>query len=137
MSKQGRTFSAEFKREAATLVLDQRYTVNEACQSLGLVDSALRRWVKQLQQERNGVTPQSKGKALTPEQQKIQELQGRINCWDKAPIERLFRRLKIEWIPSTGYMCARKARPLFRPFTAAFLASHPRRKLQIWGGFAG
>lgn len=77
MSKQRRTFSAEFKREAATLVLDQGYTLAEASQSLGLVDSALRRWVKQLQQERNGITPQSK--ALTPEQQKIQELEARIN----------------------------------------------------------
>ena len=45
MSKQRRTFSAEFKREAATLVLDQGYSVTEACQSLGLVDSALRRWI--------------------------------------------------------------------------------------------
>jgi transposase len=36
----------------------------------------LRRWVNQLQQERNGVTPQNK--ALTPERQKIQELEARI-----------------------------------------------------------
>ena len=43
MSKQRRTFSAEFKREAAVLVLDQGYSVAKACQSLGLVDSALRR----------------------------------------------------------------------------------------------
>ena len=77
MSKQRRTFSAEFKREAAMLVLDQGYSVAEACQSLGLVDSALRRWVSQLQQERAGITPQSK--ALTPEQQKIQELEAQIN----------------------------------------------------------
>lgn len=78
MSRQRRTFSTEFKREAATLVLDQGYTVVEACQSLGVVESALRRWIKQLQDERNGITPQSK--ALTPEQQqKIQELEARIN----------------------------------------------------------
>lgn len=43
----------------------------------GGVDSALRRWVKQLEAERQGVTPKSK--ALTPEQQKIQELEARIN----------------------------------------------------------
>lgn len=77
MSRQRRTFSTEFKREAATLVLDQGYTVVEACQSLGVVESALRRWVKQLQDECSGITPQSK--ALTPEQQKIQELEARIN----------------------------------------------------------
>ncbi len=75
MSKQRRTFSAEFKREAAALVLDQGYSHIDACRSWG--DSALRRWVKQLQQEHDGVTPKSK--ALTPEQQKIQELEARIN----------------------------------------------------------
>lgn len=71
------TFSAEFKREAAALVLDQGYSHIEACRSLGVVDSALRRWVKQLQEERLGVTPKSK--ALTPEQQRIQELEARID----------------------------------------------------------
>ncbi|MBV4473623.1 IS3 family transposase [Pseudomonas botevensis] len=76
MTKQRRSFSAEFKREAAGLVLDQGYSHTEASRSLGVVESALRRWVNQLQQERNGVTPQSK--ALTPEQQKIQELEARI-----------------------------------------------------------
>jgi len=77
MSKQRRTFSTEFKREAAALVLDQGYSHIEACSSLGVADSALRRWIKQLQDERQGVTPTSK--ALTPEQQKIQELEARIN----------------------------------------------------------
>ncbi len=43
MSKQRRTFSAEFKREAAALVLDQGYSHIDACRSLGVVDSALRR----------------------------------------------------------------------------------------------
>jgi transposase len=74
MTKQRRTFTPEFKREAACLVLDQGYSYIEAARSLGLVESALRRWV---QQERGGVTPTSK--ALTPEQQKIQELEARIN----------------------------------------------------------
>ncbi len=35
MSKQRRTFSAEFKREAAALVLDQGYSYIDACRSLG------------------------------------------------------------------------------------------------------
>ncbi|WP_447595618.1 IS3 family transposase [Aquipseudomonas campi] len=77
MIKQRRSFSPEFKREAAGLVLDQGYSHIEAARSLGLVESALRRWVRQLQEERQGVTPKSK--ALTPEQQKIQELEARIN----------------------------------------------------------
>lgn len=76
MTKQRRTFSPEFKREAADLVLKQDYSFIEASRSLGVGESALRRWVDQVQQERTGVTPQSK--ALTPEQQKIQELEARI-----------------------------------------------------------
>lgn len=76
MTKQRRSFSAEFKREAATLVLDQGYSHIEACRSLGVVEFALRRWVNQFQQERSGVTPQTK--AQTPGQQKIQELKARI-----------------------------------------------------------
>lgn len=71
MSKQRRSFTPEFKREAASLVLDQGYSCIEAARSLGLVESALRRWVNQLQAERGGVTPASK--ALTPEQQRIQD----------------------------------------------------------------
>ncbi len=50
-------------------MLDHGYSHIDACRSLGGVDSALRRWVKLLQQERDGLTPKSK--ALTPEQQKI------------------------------------------------------------------
>ena len=59
MTKQRRVFSVEFKREAADLVLAQNYSYTEACRSLGVGESALRRWVSQLQLERAGVTPQS------------------------------------------------------------------------------
>ncbi|MFO6284682.1 IS3 family transposase [Pseudomonas aeruginosa] len=95
MSKQRRTFSAEFKREAAALVLDQGYSHIDACRSLGVVDSALRRWVKQLEAERQGVTPKSK--ALTPEQQKIQELEARINRLEreKAIFKKGYRSLDV------------------------------------------
>lgn len=37
----------------------------------------MRRWVEQLRQEQNGVTPQAR--ALTPEQRHIQELEARID----------------------------------------------------------
>ncbi|HFF2392285.1 TPA: IS3-like element IS222 family transposase, partial [Pseudomonas aeruginosa] len=89
------TFSAEFKREAAALVLDQGYSYIDACRSLGVVDSALRRWVKQLEAERQGVTPKSK--ALTPEQQKIQELEARINRLEreKAIFKKGYRSLDV------------------------------------------
>lgn len=32
-----------------------------------------------------------------------QSMSRRGNCWDNAPMETLFRSLKSEWIPSTGY----------------------------------
>jgi len=63
--------------EAASLVVDQGYSLPEANRAVDVGETALRRWVNQLRAERDGVTPESK--ALTPEQQKIQELEARIN----------------------------------------------------------
>lgn len=77
MSRQRRTLTPTFTREAASLVLDQGYSCPEAARSLDVGESLLRRWVTRLQLERGGVTPTAK--ALTPEQQTIQELQARIN----------------------------------------------------------
>ena len=76
MKRQRRTFSTEFKHDAASLVLDQGYSIAEACRSLDVGESALRRWIDQLKAERGGVTP--KAKAMTPEQQKIQELEAKV-----------------------------------------------------------
>jgi putative transposase len=39
----------------------------------------------------------------------LQSMSRRGNCWDNAPMERLFRSLKTEWVPSTGYMTAQEA----------------------------
>lgn len=33
----------------------------------------------------------------------------RGNCWDNAPMERLFRSLKSEWVPTTGYTTLNEA----------------------------
>lgn len=76
MSKKRRTFTKEFKREAACLVLDQGYSLTEARRSIGVGETALRRWVEQLQEERHGVTPKSQ--ALTSDHQLIQELEAKI-----------------------------------------------------------
>ena len=76
MSRERRSFTPEFKLEAASLVVDQNYSIPEACRALDLGESALRRWVKQLEAERGGTTPSSK--ALTPEQQRIKELEARV-----------------------------------------------------------
>ncbi len=72
-----KTYSAEFKRDSAALVLDQNYSHKEACAAVGVGVSAMRRWVNQLQAERGGHTPEV-GKALTEEQLKIQQLNQKI-----------------------------------------------------------
>ena len=73
----GRTFSIEFKHETACLVLDHGYSIQQASDAVGVGNSAIRRWVEQLKNERHGKTP-VKTKAMTPEQQRIQELEARI-----------------------------------------------------------
>ncbi len=54
-----RTFSAEFRLEAAQLVLNQNYTVVEAAKAMGVGKSTMDKWVRQLKQKRKGVTPQA------------------------------------------------------------------------------
>jgi len=76
MSKR-KNYTPEFKQEAASLVLDQTYSIPEACEAMGVGLSAMRRWVKQLKAERTGITPEG-SKAITPEQQKIQALEAQI-----------------------------------------------------------
>jgi len=39
-----------------------------------------------------------------------QSMSRRGNCWDNAPMERLFRSLKSEWVPATGYRSITEAR---------------------------
>lgn len=75
--KARRSFTPEFKRETACLVLDQGFSVKEVCEQFDLQDGALRRWVKQVEFERNGGVPETA--ALTPEQQEIQVLKAKIN----------------------------------------------------------
>ncbi|WP_439653998.1 IS3 family transposase, partial [Vibrio azureus] len=71
-----RTFSPEFKLEAAQLVTDQGYSVAEAAKAMNVSKSAMDKWVRQLKQEKQGVTP--KASPLTPEQIEIRELKKRI-----------------------------------------------------------
>lgn len=77
MKRLRRTFTTEFKHEAACLVLDQGYSYTEAARSLSICSTAIRTWVSQLQAERGGSTPEAK--ALTCEQQRLQELEAQVN----------------------------------------------------------
>ncbi len=72
-------------------MLDQGYSIPEAYRSLDVGDTILRRWVQQLQSERTGTT--QIGKALTPEQQKIQELEARINRLEREKV--ILKKLRL------------------------------------------
>lgn len=89
MTRKRRSFTPEFKQEAASLVVDQGYTIAQASMSLGVGESALRRWVQQLTDEREGVTP--KGNALTPEQRRIQELEA-----ENARLKKMYAEERIK-----------------------------------------
>lgn len=77
MSKQTRpTYTAEFKLEAAQLVVDQGYTTQEAAKSVGVSKSAMGKWVRQLKKERTG--EDDSASPLTPDKIKIKELEKKI-----------------------------------------------------------
>ena len=69
--------SKEFKLDAIRLVPDQGYSIQEACDAVGVGCTAVRRWFKQLEGERGSNTLVT-SKAMTPVQQRIQELEARI-----------------------------------------------------------
>ncbi|MEO3033641.1 IS3-like element IS911 family transposase [Escherichia coli] len=71
-----RNFSAEFKRESAQLVVDQKYTVADAAKAMDIGLSTMTRWVKQLRDERQGKTP--KASPITPEQIEIRKLRKKL-----------------------------------------------------------
>jgi len=52
MTKTRRKFSSEFKAEVVDLVLRHDRSVGDVCRELDLVESAVRRWVKQSQVDR-------------------------------------------------------------------------------------
>lgn len=39
----------------------------------------------------------------------VQSMSRRGNCWDNAPMERVFRSLKTEWVPNNGYWSINQA----------------------------
>jgi transposase len=74
--KTRKNFSPEFRLETAQLVVDEGYTFKEAAKAMGVGDSTLSKWVRQLREERAGKSP--KASPMTPEQIEIRELKKRI-----------------------------------------------------------
>ena len=71
-----RTFTSEYKRECAELVIKHGYQVKEAAQAMNVGLSSLQRWLSQYRNEINGITP--KATAITTEQKRIQELEAQV-----------------------------------------------------------
>lgn len=62
----------------------------------------------------------------------MQSMSRRGNCWDNAPMERLFRSLKTEWIPKTGYRNFTEAQQAITSYLAGYYSSN--RPHQYNGG---
>ena len=85
MSKRTRpSFTAEFRLEAAQLVVDNGYTVKAAAEAMGIGKSTMDKWVRQLREERNGKSP--KAAPMTEEQRKIRELERRIKRLEEEKV---------------------------------------------------
>lgn len=72
----GKQFSAEFKLEAAKLVVEHNYTLVKAAEAMNVSLSAITRWVNKLRLERQGKTPA--GLPLTLEQLELREMKKKI-----------------------------------------------------------
>ncbi|WP_439444557.1 IS3 family transposase [Xanthomonas translucens pv. translucens] len=68
-----RNFDTAFKLQVVQMIRDQGLSVGQVCRDLDLVDSAVRRWLAQYEAEHAGQPGQ--GRPLTPEQQRIRELE--------------------------------------------------------------
>jgi len=68
-----RNFDTAFKLHVVHMIRDQGLNVGQVCRDLDLVDSAVRRWLTQYEAEQAGQPGQ--GRPLTPEQQRVRELE--------------------------------------------------------------
>ena len=69
--------SAQQKYEYAKMMVEDGYSTRQIQDISGASSSAVQRWRKQYPDEKSGQTPASH-KAITPEQQRIQELEKQL-----------------------------------------------------------
>ena len=84
-------FDPEFRLESAQLVVDQNYTVKEACEAMGVSKSTMESWVRKLRAERGGTAPE--GIAITPDQLRIQELERKLKRVEEE--KEIIKRLQL------------------------------------------
>lgn len=73
MTEQRRSFDPSFKLEVVRMIKEQGLSVRHVCQSMSIGPTAVRRWVEQYDAEQSGQP--GIGKPLTPEQQRIRQLE--------------------------------------------------------------
>jgi len=73
MSRKRRGFDASFKLQVVQMVKEQGLSIPQICQDMDLGETAVRRWVQQYEAELSGQS--GIGKPLTPEQQRIRQLE--------------------------------------------------------------
>ena len=71
-----KSFTHEFKQECINLVLQHKYPVTQAAETMNIGLSTLQRWLRQYRGEIRGNTPIAS--AITPEQRRIQELEKQV-----------------------------------------------------------
>ncbi|EEY0519380.1 IS3 family transposase, partial [Escherichia coli] len=74
--KTKRTFTPEFRLECAQLIVDKGYSYRQASEAMNVGSTTLESWVRQLRQERQGITPSAT--PITPDQQRIRELEKQV-----------------------------------------------------------
>ncbi len=73
MKRERRSFDAAFKLQVVKMIQEQGLTVTQVCQEFKLGETAVRRWLRQMQAEQSGQP--GIGKPLTPDQQRIRQLE--------------------------------------------------------------
>jgi transposase len=73
MKQERRSFDAAYKLQVVKMIQEQGLTVTQVRQELKLGETAVRRWLKQVQSEQSGQP--GIGKPLTPDQQRIRQLE--------------------------------------------------------------
>ncbi|HEN3282364.1 TPA: transposase [Yersinia enterocolitica] len=71
-----KSFTHEFKQECVNLVLQHKYPVTQAAETMNIGLSTLQRWLRQYRGEIRGNTPIAS--AITPEQRRIPELEKQV-----------------------------------------------------------
>lgn len=73
MTRQRRSFDPSFKLEVVKMVKEQGLSVQHVSESMSIGQTAIRRWMEQFDAEQSGQP--GIGKPLTPEQQRIRQLE--------------------------------------------------------------